>query len=1177
MKIKDLRSYRSFYKETRHVTDVYDENFIGNFTTDVNGNINKRGWFSLYHGDKDGIGKAKEGIGNFLKTFLNMAKDGQAVYEFLQNAVDAGSTHLTIGWGSDSESGDDYLLVANNGEMFSPEQIRSILNAGSSTKSGSDIGKFGIGFKLAHRLVGKDNGLDELLDNQQPSGPILFSWGNGEIDRLLKSPDLEPVDTDWKNRKLTTHVPGEEPWLFKMLLTCFPCMPENDFINEKIRMVDGETLSSNAFSRREYLALTRWAKRYEDTLSSADYSHGALFFITLGRGKIAELENKNLSEGIAHSIAILNEIVSKKNNSDRGLETVRINNDIITQPNLLFHHLRVRKDVERDVFAHIIFGVNTASELSTKELNQLDEHNDIEFIFGFRPHDEIGNTFRGAPNLYLFFPLSEEVHNFNYILHSNAFDKATSRTFLQAGAIGQDTINSRLLHSLAARMENELDVLYRSQISTNNLSQFLSLYAALISSSSSISEERQWIVKPYLERMNKSLKNVIPVKGVSGELPVMLSTDPSNVRIRRTSVEFDIESVSDIQFRWFYWDYGDDQRILQGAVEKLGIRSFDIVSILNLPEGAQLINEWILAEPSRVKDVFAELRSIPPEGQISGNVKKNLSALKLFRFKNGKHLCDAELIELQDDGYIVLWKGLGDIGHLLEKAGISTTIDDLDEIGSFDSWFNHFASDSQLKNNEYIIHIFNSCIVSATRELYSQKQKLEVFRGIRKLQTEATIERMRKLILFSNKTSSLVPVGNILKENTVDWLNGFVLTADEYHSDLNNYLISNDEDIYTNIIFPLWEDVLAVLVKLDYGSIVKALEDIVSYYEISTDLTKVQKQLGSMPFIPFESQVLKSDQIYVNEKLQDGISATRYEQIQAVCAEKLGLHIPDAAFLPSYTLPPFSRNDSARDIRFKSMDLTLSEADTILHFCSVCDIPILSEMVLVCGESQQYSLHPMELKRSFYTPNTILQKYIEEHFPDELIRLPDELEKFKKMVPLRGESLNEFLISKLEYSDTGDRISLTEALINEGEATVASLSELFDQYRIDMDNRENRENAILAKLLKRLIHIDTVDIDEIRSKIVLFDSKNEIQFDSLGEVNDKIWLDLGDSGIFLSRANLLGLDNTEIQTAQSFVDHLVKGDLFSRKEAELLFKMDIAGFSDDLVSEFLSNLENHHL
>ena len=99
MKIKDIRQYRQFYKEEIRDLTNRDENFIGTFYIDPASGKRKYGWFEIYHGDKEGYGKAEEGIGNFLQSFLDMAKDGQAVYEFLQNAVASKSTHFTMSWG----------------------------------------------------------------------------------------------------------------------------------------------------------------------------------------------------------------------------------------------------------------------------------------------------------------------------------------------------------------------------------------------------------------------------------------------------------------------------------------------------------------------------------------------------------------------------------------------------------------------------------------------------------------------------------------------------------------------------------------------------------------------------------------------------------------------------------------------------------------------------------------------------------------------------------------------------------------------------------------------------------------------------------------------------------------------------------------------------------------------
>jgi hypothetical protein len=91
------------------------------------------------------------------------------------------------------------LIVINNGSVFSEEGIKSILNIGQSfgKQEPDKIGRYGIGFKLVHRLVGKSSGLDELLnkDNKGYRGPILFSWSDkSQFNDFLNSSEFEYVD-----------------------------------------------------------------------------------------------------------------------------------------------------------------------------------------------------------------------------------------------------------------------------------------------------------------------------------------------------------------------------------------------------------------------------------------------------------------------------------------------------------------------------------------------------------------------------------------------------------------------------------------------------------------------------------------------------------------------------------------------------------------------------------------------------------------------------------------------------------------------------------------------------------------------------------------------------------------------------------------------------------------------
>ena len=132
MKVNSAKEYRQWIRDQRYRPDV-DINFIG--CSLKNGNQMIKGFFELFHGFKDDIEK-------YLPSLLDIAEDNQAIYEFLQNAVDCGSTHFWAFYN------DQYFLAVNNGEKFSKEGVSSILNIAQSTKyTASSIGRLGIGLR----------------------------------------------------------------------------------------------------------------------------------------------------------------------------------------------------------------------------------------------------------------------------------------------------------------------------------------------------------------------------------------------------------------------------------------------------------------------------------------------------------------------------------------------------------------------------------------------------------------------------------------------------------------------------------------------------------------------------------------------------------------------------------------------------------------------------------------------------------------------------------------------------------------------------------------------------------------------------------------------------------------------------------------------------------------------
>lgn len=85
-----------------------------------------------------------------MERYLAESYSGRSLIELIQNADDCCSSRIMI------TDNDEDIYFANNGKVFSEEDILSISRSGSSTKErGSSIGYRGIGFKSA-TAISKD-------------------------------------------------------------------------------------------------------------------------------------------------------------------------------------------------------------------------------------------------------------------------------------------------------------------------------------------------------------------------------------------------------------------------------------------------------------------------------------------------------------------------------------------------------------------------------------------------------------------------------------------------------------------------------------------------------------------------------------------------------------------------------------------------------------------------------------------------------------------------------------------------------------------------------------------------------------------------------------------------------------------------------------------------------------
>ncbi|PWD98788.1 AAA domain-containing protein [Marinilabilia rubra] len=1172
MKIKNIRQYREFYKSIRPVdASQVDEHFIGNFHDKEE--KRKYGWFALYHGDKEGYGNAEEGIGNFLSSFLDMAKDGQAVYEFLQNAVDAGASHFTMAWGKDEIDGNNYLLIANNGDMFNFDSVRSILNVGSSTKTADsqNIGKFGIGFKLAHRLVGKDNGLEELLNNNQPSGPILFSWQNRELGALASGSNPEPQPVLFKRKENQNYlITDNNPWLFKILITCFPALPENTTFAENIRLSDGTKITSPVFNQSEYQTLCRWVNNYREYLNDEIYEQGALFFIKLGTGKENDLADKNLAEGVRFSLAILQETAEEEIRKKHTLQTVQLNREApIKKPSLNYLYFEITKAEHLSEYIYIRFGVRNEVELTSEQKAKLSRESDIEVLFGFRDYDSMEDYFKGAPNFYLYFPLSEEVHNFNFVLHSNAFYKASSRTFLHKGTTGEDGINERLLKTIANRLEDELLKLYKSD-NPKDKKNFLNLYASLLTSSESSNYERQWVKEPFINEITRVLKRIVPVKENNTDEFTLSSTQP---RIKTTAVNLPLEAYGMHHLTWFYWGAEAPDLIRYKAIEKLHPLVFDIFQLLSKEGISIYVNNWIEEDKSRIEIILKELDKESHEKVRSEHFKQNLKNLKIFEFSDSSLLSDNELVEKQDDGYIVLHNKLEDTENELQKIGIKTTKISLDSYQFFSKYAPYLSPDSQLRSQAKLIEIVSN---SDTQKLNSQ-EKLNIFWVFRNMIEEGRrSERLGELKLFKNKLGNCVKIKNILRSTEIPWLKPFLMDKSEQHVDVDRYLLRDKTLIYENIIYAFWSTISQQLMQKDPEDRYIVFDQIKQYYEESKYSADEELQLTDEGGIFFKGIFSKTESPYFNEILQK-IDSEKYSQIQDIVDDKLGLQIPDEFFLSVHNQIPFLINSPNKVITKNQYIFNPDEIHSFLRFCSVCNINLFADYSVYKNEERSYHCIRNDIS-NYFTENKKIKKYIEKYLGEVLLQLPETLNGYSKMVPLQGMALAEFLIEKSNCKNEEQKTDLIEALLQEDEETLARLFKALDELPLDLTWEDEKINEVVLGLIKRLLSGDKIERLQLQAKIIFKEKDSQFLLNSIDSANDDVIVHNGTSVIKLSRTLILGLeDDGAIRKILVFADEATNRELLTRKEATRIFRIESGDVTEELIKHFEKNLSDGQL
>lgn len=600
MKVNSSKQFRKWVKEKEHRSEV-DENFMG-YGYDE-GNTHTHGFFNLFHGIKDDIAR-------YLTPRLDLAQDNQAIYEFVQNAADCKSTHFFSFWN------DEYFLVCNNGEKFTYAGLESILNEGQSTKRSPDsIGRYGVGFKIIHRLVGEHNGLQEIM--KKDCGPIIFSWNTrGDLLDFLSGSSIELLNNHDDN----------VPYLLKILLTNFPSDVEETIF-------DTDHRSRVVFHKEELVECQSYAKQCLDSYldeEGINFEQGSIFFLRLGKGKKSVLDNdyNELSGSLSYSM-----------NTLKKMSSLCVNGKEILKKEL---------NIED---GYIATGSESFQRLTIDEKYR---EYDVKYSFGYIPFVDVKDlselfTLKNSPNFYKFFPISDEINSFALFLHCDTFGISTSRRSLDCSEH-----NKTILTSMAKFIKQKLE-----EYKQTDIKKYLQLFISILLSDRPIKSNNSWLGSVFYQPLLEYIKHNIPTCNKSFRPSI-------EVKIKGTSLMLSPSEVG-ANYDWFIYDKDKDSLWQRAAMDttRIGLQVRDIKGLIK-DGSVDKWNKWIDNHPELIDSLLEELREV----ECASDFAEKLKCLKFFSTKSG-HKTWNEIISNND--LILLSDNTAQIKDVLEKLGFECT------------------------------------------------------------------------------------------------------------------------------------------------------------------------------------------------------------------------------------------------------------------------------------------------------------------------------------------------------------------------------------------------------------------------------------------------------------------------------------------------------------------------
>jgi len=314
---------------------------------------------------------------------------------------------------------------------------------------------------------------------------------------------------------------------------------------------------------------------------------------------------------------------------------------------------------------------------------------------------------------------------------------------------------------------------------------------------------------------------------------------------------------------------------------------------------------------------------------------------------------------------------------------------------------------------------------------FNPGEKHRIFKALENAKSKESpseqLARMQALRLFCNQQGDIVALGALLKSTQKSWLEPFKINQAENNETLHKYLVETENDAYTKVVIPLWDNIMAD----KKGLIRKDLKSFYADIHVLQKATNQNQTVSNKVFIPLESGFSANLDTIFFQSGWGTLKPEEYNTLAALFKSIIGKALPLFDSVPYLKDAPFNLSNTTFDALTieASKPLSLTDMAVIGKAAHLASLPLFERFVIE-KEATTYILrskHDTEEMVWCSQEDIILHDHLS-RFHKTLVIAPP-VPELKNLIVLKENELLDFLLDHLEPSNEAYTNAFTSVIV----------------------------------------------------------------------------------------------------------------------------------------------------